>query len=71
MIDTSAVGLLSGTAQQAALNPAVAVTDYGALLMVSGYCFNHENASPVIMLSCLVFSIHRRHEPCGCSARKG
>ena len=29
MIDTSAVGLLAGTAQQAALNPAVSVTDYG------------------------------------------
>lgn len=35
LIDTSAVGLLSGTAQQAALNPAVAVTDYAALLIVS------------------------------------
>lgn len=32
LIDTSSVGLLSGTAQQAALNPAVAVTDYSALL---------------------------------------
>ena len=35
LIDTSAVGLLSGTVQQAALNPAVAVTDYAALLIVS------------------------------------
>jgi hypothetical protein len=35
LIDTSAVGLLSGTAQQAALNPAVAVTEYAALLIVS------------------------------------
>jgi hypothetical protein len=35
LIDTGAVGLLSGTAQQAALNPAVAVTDYAALLIVS------------------------------------
>jgi hypothetical protein len=35
LIDTSAVGLLSGTTQQAALNPAVAVTDYAALLLVS------------------------------------
>lgn len=35
LIDTSAVGLFSGTAQQAALNPAVAVTDYAALLIVS------------------------------------
>ena len=35
LIDTSAVGVLSGTIQQAALNPAVAVTDYAALLIVS------------------------------------
>lgn len=35
MIDTASVGLLAGTAQQAALNPAVSVTDYGALLVVS------------------------------------
>lgn len=35
MIDTAAVGLLSGVAQQAALNPAVSVTDYGALVVVS------------------------------------
>ena len=35
LIDTSAVGLLAGTTQQAALNPAVAVTDYAALLIVS------------------------------------
>jgi hypothetical protein len=34
VIDTSAVGLLSGTLQQAALNPAVAVTDYSARCMV-------------------------------------
>ena len=34
LIDTSAVGLFSGTAQQAALNPAVALTDYSALLIV-------------------------------------
>lgn len=33
-IDTSTVGLLAGTAQQAALSPAVAVTDYSARLMV-------------------------------------
>lgn len=33
LIDTSTVGLLSGTLQQAALNPAVAVTDYAALLI--------------------------------------
>lgn len=37
LIDTSAVGLLAGTAQQAALNPAVAVTDYAALLMAFLY----------------------------------
>jgi len=36
-IDTSAVGLLSGTAQQAALNPGVAVTDYAALLIAFLY----------------------------------
>jgi len=33
MIDTSAVGLLSGTQQQAALNPAVSITEYSALMM--------------------------------------
>lgn len=33
MIDTASVGLLAGTAQQAALNPAVSVTDYGAILV--------------------------------------
>mmetsp|Transcript_693 Transcript_693/g.1097 ORF Transcript_693/g.1097 Transcript_693/m.1097 type:complete len:702 (-) Transcript_693:341-2446(-) len=37
LIDTSTVGLLSGTAQQAALNPAVAVTDYSALLVAFMY----------------------------------
>ena len=37
LIDTSSVGLLSGTAQQAALNPAVAVTDYAALLIAFLY----------------------------------
>uniref|UniRef100_A0A7S4QVB7 Uncharacterized protein n=1 Tax=Ditylum brightwellii TaxID=49249 RepID=A0A7S4QVB7_9STRA len=37
LIDTSTVGLLSGTAQQAALGPAVAVADYSALLLVSKY----------------------------------
>jgi hypothetical protein len=35
LIDTSSVGLLCGTAQQAALSPAAAVTDYAALLIVS------------------------------------
>jgi Na+-driven multidrug efflux pump len=33
MIDTSTVGLICGTAQQAALNPAVAVSDYSARIM--------------------------------------
>jgi len=33
MIDTAAVGLLSETAQHAALNPAVGVTDMGALVV--------------------------------------
>jgi len=37
LIDTSAVGLLSGTVQQAALNPAVSVTDYGGLLVAFMY----------------------------------
>lgn len=37
MIDTSAVGLLSGTAQQAALSPAVSVTDNGALVVAFMY----------------------------------
>lgn len=37
LIDTSAVGILSGTVQQAALNPAVAVTDYSALLVAFLY----------------------------------
>lgn len=37
LIDTSSVGLLSGTIQQAALNPAVAVTDYTALLVAFMY----------------------------------
>jgi len=37
LIDTSCVGLLSGTSQQAALNPAVAVTDYTALLIAFLY----------------------------------
>uniref|UniRef100_A0A7S4ITB3 Polysaccharide biosynthesis protein C-terminal domain-containing protein n=1 Tax=Odontella aurita TaxID=265563 RepID=A0A7S4ITB3_9STRA len=37
LIDTSSVGLLAGTAQQAALNPAVAVTDYATLLVAFMY----------------------------------
>ena len=34
LIDTSVVGYFSGTIQQAALNPAIAITDYGGLLVV-------------------------------------
>jgi Na+-driven multidrug efflux pump len=37
LIDTSCVGLMSGTIQQAALGPAVAVTDYSALLIAFLY----------------------------------
>jgi len=37
MIDTAAVGLLIGTSHQAALNPAVRVTDYGALVVAFMY----------------------------------
>ena len=37
MIDTASVGLLSGTAQQAALNPAVSISDYTALLVAFMY----------------------------------
>ena len=37
MIDTASVGLLSGTAQQAALNPAASVTDCGALVVAFMY----------------------------------
>lgn len=33
MIDTSTVGLLSGTLQQAALNPAITITDYSSRAM--------------------------------------
>jgi len=33
LIDTSAVGILAGTSQQAALNPAITITDDGALLV--------------------------------------
>lgn len=37
LIDTSSVGLLTGTTQQATLNPAVAATDYAALLIAFLY----------------------------------
>jgi len=33
LIDTSTVGLLSGTAQQAALSPAVAISDYSTMML--------------------------------------
>jgi hypothetical protein len=36
MITTSCVGLIAGTSQQAALNPAIAVINYSAKAMVSG-----------------------------------
>lgn len=38
LIDTSAVGILAGTSQQAALNPAITITEDGALLVVSACC---------------------------------
>lgn len=44
LIDTSAVGLLSGTSQQAALNPAVSVTEYTALLIA----FMHTGTTNVV-----------------------
>ena len=53
LIDTSAVGLFSGTIQQAALNPAVAVTDYAALLIVSPM----EHTSPRWSCQCSSFRI--------------
>jgi len=37
LIDTSAVGLFSGTFDQAALNPATTITDYSALLLAFVY----------------------------------
>jgi len=37
MIDTASVGILAGTAQQAALNPAVSFTDYGSILVAFMY----------------------------------
>ena len=37
MIDTASVGLLSGTVEQAALNPAVSITDIGALVVAFMY----------------------------------
>lgn len=52
LIDTSAVGLFSGTIQQAALNPAVAVTDYAALLIVS--CLAQTSVSRYIYQEMLI-----------------
>ena len=51
LIDTSAVGILAGTSQQAALNPAITITDDGALLVVSAcsaYCTIHSYWMPQI-----------------------
>ena len=42
LIDTGAVGILSGTAQLAALNPAITITDDGSLLFVSEQCYMKE-----------------------------
>jgi hypothetical protein len=55
LIDTSAVGLLSGTSQQAALNPAVAVTEYAALLIVC-YCAKIVTCAFVNLLALSRFS---------------
>jgi hypothetical protein len=57
LIDTSAVGLLSGTYQQAALNPAAAVTDYSALLIVRILHFTVLQRSSVSNTNFLVFSL--------------
>lgn len=74
LIDTSAVGLLSGTAQQAALNPAIAVSDYAALLIVSTL------TDKFAFMSCTNFltlffssgvSLHWCHEPRRSGAREG
>jgi len=46
MIDTSVVGLFSGTTQQAALSPAVAVTDYSARTLVRVNKRTPHTASP-------------------------
>ncbi len=60
LIDTSAVGLFSGTIQQAALNPAVAVTDYAALLIVSQVRFAIECIS---LLATSLIVLHHRFSP--------
>jgi hypothetical protein len=64
LIDTSAVGLFSGTAQQAALNPAVALTDYSALLIVrnrSHPMMTHMDTSkiPYLLITSIVFTLFR------------
>ena len=72
LIDTSAVGLLSGTTQQAALNPAVAVTDYAALLIVSLFSFWCAVLRHEIRLTehCFVgFHVHRNNKPCSIRTR--
>lgn len=62
LIDTSAVGMLSGTVHQAALNPAVAVTDYAALLIVSlRECYQIRLAlvfSPLTPISLSIVLLH-------------
>ena len=65
MIDTSTVGLFAGTAQQAALNPAVSVTDYSARLMVSVRYIGLEALRLLTLTNHAAyagFSIHRNHQ---------
>lgn len=54
LIDTSAVGLFSGTFEQAALSPAVAVTDYAALLIVRifRHVLHSVSLCPVLTFPC-------------------
>jgi len=59
LIDTAAVGLLAGTKQQAGLNPAVAICDYSALLIVSSLFFS-QKIYFIVFCQCLNFYlIHR------------
>lgn len=51
LIDTSIVGLFSGTLQQAALNPAVAITDYGGLLVVRKSVCNEFNLFELLLFT--------------------
>jgi len=64
MIDTASVGMLAGTAQQAALNPAVSVTDYGGLLVVRLGCCVWDGSDVLIDLVTLqvLFSPLPRHQ---------